>query len=221
MHFRFKRYLFWHYRAPRARWESHPHDIMPSILDVRQLSVVNWRSAKIVGYLCEVYHFAPLCLVHFPEIRGFAACTCIEHAQCSTTFHVMHHREALFELHQCTKFRVAPSKFPELKVPMHVRSARVMHVHYAPNRQMQCTIELHTMNPIGVPNFVSVAQNFLEPKDPSRITFFGPGGAACTPQERQPEKHTDKGSIRMTCKFGTGDALRLACRGGKRTKGNR
>ena len=30
----------------------------------------------------------------------------------------------------------------------------------------------------GVPNLVSLAQNFLEPEDPSRIQFFGPG--ACT-----------------------------------------
>ena len=52
-----------------------------------------------------------------------------------------------------------------------------MHVHYA-THQMQCTIELRTLNFISVPNLVSLAQNFLEPEDPSRIKFFGPG--ACT-----------------------------------------
>ena len=49
--------------------------------------------------------------MHFLEIRGFATCTCI--AQCITTFQVVHHRKALVKLYQCTKFRVAPSKFPE------------------------------------------------------------------------------------------------------------
>ena len=31
-------------------------------------AVRSWRRAKIVGNLCEIYHFAPLCLVHFTEI---------------------------------------------------------------------------------------------------------------------------------------------------------
>ena len=114
------------------------------------------------------------------------ACTCIAHSQYTTTFHVMHHREALFELYQCTKFRVVPSKFPELKVPMHVILCTcTMHMHRtircAPNRQMQCAIELHTMSFISVPNFVLLAQYFLEPKDPSRITFFGPGACSLYP----------------------------------------
>ena len=53
-----------------------------------------------------------------------------------------------------------------------------MHVHYATHHQMQCTIELRSLNFISVPNLVSLAQNFLEPEDPSRMKFFGPG--ACT-----------------------------------------
>ena len=61
----------------------------------------------------------------------------------------MHHRKTLLELYQCTK----------------------LHVHYVPNHQMQCTIELHTLNSISVPNLVSLAQNFLEPKDPSNEVF--------------------------------------------------
>ena len=39
-------------------------------------TVRSCRRAKIVGNLCEIYHFAPLCLVLFPEIRVFPACTC-------------------------------------------------------------------------------------------------------------------------------------------------
>ena len=86
---------------------------------------------------------------------------------------------------------------------------------------MQCTIELRTLNSISVPKLVSLVQNFLEPEDPSRKKFSVLARAACTPQEWQPEKHTYWGSIRVTCKFGTGGALRLACRGGKRTKGTK
>ena len=59
-----------------------------------------------------------------------------------------------------------------------VHSARAMHVHYTTHHQKQCTIELRTLSFISVPNLVSLAQNFLEPEDPSRIKFFGPG--ACT-----------------------------------------
>ena len=51
---------------------------------------------------CEVYHFAPLCFVHFPEIGGFAACTMHVHNTYTTTFQVMYHRRALVELYQCT-----------------------------------------------------------------------------------------------------------------------
>ena len=47
----------------------------------------------------------------------------------------------------------------------------IVHVRYAPNHQMQCTIELHTLNSISIPNLVSQAQNLLELKDPSRIKF--------------------------------------------------
>ena len=40
---------------------------------------------------------------------------------------------------------------------------------------MTYTIELRSLNSISVPNLVSIAQNFLEPEDPSRINFSGPG----------------------------------------------
>ena len=56
---------------------------------------------------------------------------------------------------------------------MRVHSARALHVHYAPYHEMACTIEIHSSNSISVPNLVSIAQNFLEPEDPSRIKFNG------------------------------------------------
>ena len=53
-----------------------------------------------------------------------------------------------------------------------VHSARAVHVHHASHHQMQCTIELRTLNFISVPNLVSLAQNFLESENTSRINFF-------------------------------------------------
>ena len=38
---------------------------------------------------------------------------------------------------------------------------------------MTHTIELRSLNSINVPNLVSIAKNFLEPEDPSRINFSG------------------------------------------------
>ena len=58
---------------------------------------------------------------------------------------------------------------------MHMHSARAAHVHYAPHHEMACTIELRSLNSISVPNLVPIAQNFLEPKDPSRIKISGLG----------------------------------------------
>ena len=59
---------------------------------------------------CPNFHIA---MSKFPEIRGFAYCTLVARAQCTTTPQVMYHRIALVERNQCTKFRVASSKFPE------------------------------------------------------------------------------------------------------------
>ena len=128
-----------------------------------------------------------------------------------------------------------------------VHSARALHVHYITHQQMQCTIELRTLNSINIPNLVSLGQNFLEPEYHSRIQFFGSGAvqglptyrvwwlwlkmslhwrtprqksfptlarAACTPHERQPQKHTRRDCIRETCKSVVGGASRLACRVG-------
>ena len=78
-------------------------------------------------------------------------------------------------------FESLPQNFPKVKVPMHVHSARAVHVPYAPHHQMQCTIESCTLNSISVPNLVSLAQNFLEPEDPSRIKVFGPGACNLYP----------------------------------------
>ena len=103
-----------------------------------------------------------------------------------------------------------------------VHSTRAMHVNYAPHHQMQCIIELRTFNSIGVPNLVSLAQNFLEPEDPLSNKVFRSWRAQPAPHKNGNQlKHTEWGSIRVTCKFGAGGALRLACRGGKRTKGTK
>ena len=49
----------------------------------------------------------------FPEIRVLAYCTRVARAHCTTTPQFMHHRIALVERYQCTKFCIASSKFPE------------------------------------------------------------------------------------------------------------
>ena len=46
---------------------------------------------------------------------------------------------------------------------------------------LNITPQLHTFNFINVPNLVSLAQNFLEPEDPSRIKIFGPGACSLNP----------------------------------------
>ena len=141
------------------------------------LTIRSWRRAKIVDHLCGVYHFAPLCLVHFLEIRGFAACTTARALHNAP----QHFKSCTIEEHSLNcisvpNFASLPQNFPKEKVPMHVHSAR-----YAPHHQMQCTIESCTLNSISVPNLVSLAQNFLEPEDPSRIKFFGPGACSLHP----------------------------------------
>ena len=83
----------------------------------------------------------------------------------------MHYRRALVELYQCTKFRVAPSKFPESKGAY----ARAL-CNTSSN-----AIEVRTLNAINVPNLMALAQNFLEPEDPSRIKLFGPGACNLHP----------------------------------------
>ena len=62
---------------------------------------------------CPNFHIAARS--KFPEIRGPAAYTYIARALCTTTTQVMHHRIALVELYQFTKFHVASSKFPKSK----------------------------------------------------------------------------------------------------------
>ena len=46
---------------------------------------------------------------------------------------------------------------------------------------MACTIEIYSLNSISVPNLVSIAQNFREPEDPSRIKFSGAGARRLYP----------------------------------------
>ena len=61
---------------------------------------------------CPNFHIARS---KFLDIRGLAYCTLVARAHCTTTPQIMHHREVLVELYQCTKFRVASLKFPESK----------------------------------------------------------------------------------------------------------
>ena len=53
-------------------------------------------------------------------------------------------------------------------------------MHYASHHEMAYTIEVHLLNSISVPNFVSLAQNFLEPEDPLEKTCPVLARAACT-----------------------------------------
>ena len=90
-----------------------------------------------------------------------------------TTFLVMHHLRALVELYQCTKFRVTPSKFPEVKkrclLPMDVRALDATHHKEKMSIAYGCTctrcnssssamyhrithIELHQCTKFGVPS---------------------------------------------------------------------
>ena len=126
-----------------------------------------WNFVRITSHPCEMGANVRRSKIQRKCFLGTPYCTCI--AQSTTTFQVVHHRRALVKLYQCTKFRVASSKFPESKgayAIMHVHSAHAVHVHYAPHHQMQCTIESCTLNSTSVPNLVSPAQNFLEPEDP-------------------------------------------------------
>ena len=138
----------------------------------------------------------------------------------------MHHRIALDELYQYAKFRVGRSKFPENKGPhayayAYARAyAPAQHVHYAPHHQITCTIEFRLLNSISVPNLVSIAQNFLEPEDPSRINFPGPGARSLHPTRTViRKKHIGWDSRHVTCTSGISGAHRLSCRGGKRITG--
>ena len=125
---------------------------------------------------CPNFHIARS---KFPEFRGLAYCTRVARAHCTTIPQVMHHRISLVERYQCTKLRVASSKFPEGEGGC----ANAVHVHYAPNHQMACAIELRSLNSISVPNLVSIAQKFLKPEDLSQINFSGPGARSLHPSE--------------------------------------
>ena len=92
-------------------------------------------------------------------------CTCT----CTTTPQILHHRIALVELHRCTKFRVARSKFPEDRGT------------YAPYHEMACTIKIYSLNSISVPNLVSIAQSFLKPEDPMSKKFSASGACSLHP----------------------------------------
>ena len=64
-----------------------------------------------------------------------------------------------------------------------MHSARAYNVHYVTNQEMTYAIELRSLNSICVPNLVSIATTFLDPEDPSRINFSGPGARSLHPTE--------------------------------------
>ena len=52
----------------------------------------------------------------------------------------------------------------------------------------------------------------LHRRSPRQRSYSTLARGACTPQERQPQKHTGWGSARVTCKFGLCSVPRLTCR---------
>ena len=89
-----------------------------------------------------------------------------------------------------------------------------MQMHYAPCHEITCTIELRLFNPTKcVPNLVAIAQNFLEPEDPSQINFSATGARSLHRTGSVTTKHIAWGSIHVTCKFGISRVHRLGCRG--------
>ena len=94
-------------------------------------------------------------------------------------------------------------------------------MHYTPCHEITCTIEIRLLNSISVPNLVSIAQNFLEPEDPSQINFSATGARSLHRTGSVTTKHIAWGNIHVTCRFGISRAHRLSCRGGNRTTGTK
>ena len=80
---------------------------------------------------------------------------------------------------------------------MHMHSARAYNVHYVTNQEMTYAIELRSLNSICVPNLVSIATTFLDPEDPSRINFSGPGARSVHPTGTAPPM--DFKLVQYTC----------------------
>ena len=95
----------------------------------------------------------------------------------------MYQQIALVKLFQCTNFASLAQSFPKVKVPLHMHSARSMHMHYVPHHQMTYNIELFSLKSISVVNLVSIAQIFLEPADPCQINSSGLGTHRLHPTE--------------------------------------
>ena len=144
------------------------------------ISVIRHRITLMELCRCTNFHVA---CSKYLEVRGLPTCTCVARAQCTTRPQVMYQRIALVKRFQCTKFRSLAQSFPKVKVPMHMHSARSMHVHYVPHHQMTYNIELFSLKSISVPNLVSIAQIFLEPADPCQINSSGPGTRRLHPTE--------------------------------------
>ena len=99
--------------------------------------------------------------MHFYALCTFPTSEALRHARAQCNNNIPSH---------------APSKSTRRTVSVYQLSRRSLKVSrsknaYATYHQMQCTIELRTLNSNNVPNLVSPVQTFLEPEDPSRIFF--------------------------------------------------
>ena len=57
----------------------------------------------------------------------------VQRALCNSSSNAMYHRITHIELHQCTKFGVASSKFPRTGGPLSNKVFRTWRVHLAPH----------------------------------------------------------------------------------------
>ena len=67
---------------------------------------------------------------------------------------------------------------------------------------------MHPCTEFGIPRL----KVSLNRRIPCQKSFPPLARAACTPQERQPQKHTGWGSVRVTCQFRIGGASCSTCR---------
>ena len=123
--------------------------------------------------LCRCTNFHVVCSKYL-EVRGLPTCTCVAHAQCTTRPQVMYQRIALHKMFQCTKFRVASSKFPKSKGAYAyayctcIARARPK----AACHEMTHTIELRSLISISVPNLVVDRSKFPRTVGPLANKLF-------------------------------------------------
>ena len=75
----------------------------------------------------------------FPKVKvpmhvHYAYCTCYARALRTSSSNAMHHRITHIELHQCSKFGIASSKFPRSKGPLSNKVFRFWRVRPAPHK---------------------------------------------------------------------------------------